>query len=149
MIETEDAILVSDRKQAQDVKEMVSILKSKKRKEVDEHLTTYRPWGSYTILEESERYKIKKIVVNIGEKLSLQRHQHRSEHWIVVKGAALVEIGGTENFIHENESAYVPKSVIHRLSNPGKIPLEMIEVQNGEYVGEDDIERMQDNYGRI
>jgi len=149
VIETEDAILVSDRKKSQDVKEIVQILKSQKRKEADEHVTTYRPWGSYTVLEESERYKIKKIVVNVGERLSLQRHQHRSEHWIVVKGAALVEIDGKEQYIHENESAYVPKSVVHRLSNPGKIPLEMIEVQNGEYVGEDDIERLEDNYGRV
>lgn len=148
VIETEDAILVSDRSKTQDVKEIVQILKTQKRKEADEHVTTYRPWGSYTILEESERYKIKKIVVNVGARLSLQRHQHRSEHWIVVKGTALVEIGGKEQYIHENESAYVPKSFIHRLSNPGRIPLEMIEVQNGEYTGEDDIERLEDNYGR-
>lgn len=148
VIETPDAILVSDRRHSQDVKEIVTKLKKDKRKEADEHATTYRPWGSYTVLEESERYKIKKIVVNQGEKLSLQRHQHRSEHWIVVKGTALVEIGGKEQYIHENESAYVPKSVVHRLSNPGKLPLEMIEVQNGEYVGEDDIERLEDNYGR-
>ncbi len=148
VIETPDAILISDRKQTQNVKEIVNILKDKKRKEAYDHLTTYRPWGKYTILEESERYKIKKITVNQGSSLSLQRHAHRSEHWIVVKGTALVVIDGRELFIHENESTFIPKSSLHRLSNPGKLPLEIIEVQNGEYVGEDDIERIDDNYGR-
>jgi len=149
IIETADAILVSDRKYAQNVREVVNILKSRNRKEADEHVTTYRPWGSYTVLEESERYKIKKIIVNPGATLSLQRHFHRSEHWVVVKGSASVKIGEKEMIIHENESAYVPKSTLHRLSNPGKIPLEIIEVQNGEYVGEDDIERVEDKYGRV
>lgn len=149
VIETEDAILVSDRKQAQDVKEIVNILKAKKRKEAEEHVTTHRPWGSYTVLEEGERYKIKKIVVNEGQTLSLQRHAHRSEHWVVVKGTAQVTVGDKQQMIHENESTYIPKSMAHRLGNPGKIPLEIIEVQNGEYVGEDDIERLEDNYGRI
>lgn len=148
VIETEDAILVSDRSRTQNVKEMVDLLKNKKRSEVVEHTTTYRPWGSYTILEASDRYKIKKIVVNQGASLSLQRHAHRSEHWVVVRGTALVQVGSDEIFVHENESTYIPKSTVHRLSNPGKIPLEIIEVQNGEYVGEDDIERIEDNYGR-
>jgi mannose-1-phosphate guanylyltransferase/mannose-6-phosphate isomerase len=148
VIETEDAILISDRKKAQDVKEIVTVLKNKNRKEVNEHTTTYRPWGHYTVLEESDRYKIKKIVVNQGAKLSLQRHAHRSEHWVVVKGTALVRLEDKEFPIHENESAYIPKSAVHRLSNPGRMPLEIIEVQNGEYVGEDDIERLEDNYGR-
>jgi len=148
VVETEDAILVAHRKASQKVKDMVQMLAKKNRPEVTEHLTVYRPWGSYTVLEESPRYKIKKIVVNVGAALSLQRHQHRSEHWIVVKGTALVEIDGKQQFVHENESVYVPKSTLHRLSNPGKIPLEMIEVQNGEYLGEDDIERFDDHYGR-
>ncbi|URA10509.1 cupin domain-containing protein [Thermospira aquatica] len=148
VVETEDAILIANRHQTQKVKDMVQLLTSHKRPEVSEHVTVYRPWGSYTVLEEAPRYKIKKIVVNVGAALSLQRHQHRSEHWIVVKGTALVEIDGKEQFVHENESVYVPKSTLHRLSNPGKIPLEMIEVQNGEYLGEDDIERFNDNYGR-
>ncbi|MFN4216721.1 MAG: mannose-1-phosphate guanylyltransferase/mannose-6-phosphate isomerase [Brevinematales bacterium] len=148
VVETEDAILIANRNQTQKVKDMVQLLASQKRPEVTEHVMVYRPWGSYTVLEEADRYKIKKIVVNVGAALSLQRHQHRSEHWIVVKGTALVEIDGKQQFVHENESVYVPKSALHRLSNPGKIPLEMIEVQNGEYLGEDDIERVTDNYGR-
>ncbi len=149
VIETEDAILISDRKRSQEVKQLVDMLKIKKRKEVNEHVTTYRPWGSYTVLDEGPRFKIKKIVVNIGASLSLQRHHHRSEHWVVVNGAAEVTIGNEKRFLHENESVYVPKSVMHRLINPGKTPLEIIEVQNGEYVGEDDIERFEDSYGRI
>lgn len=148
IVETDDAILIAKKGEAQKVKNIVNELKSLDRKEADEHVTTYRPWGSYTVLEEGPRYKIKRIVVNSLEKLSLQMHYHRSEHWVVVKGAAKVAIGGKEIFIHENESAYVPKSTLHRLENPGKVPLEIIEVQNGEYVGEDDIVRVEDIYGR-
>jgi len=149
VIETEDAILISDRSRSQEVKQLVETLKMKKRKEVEEHVTTYRPWGSYTVLDEGPRFKIKKIVVNIGASLSLQRHHHRSEHWVVVSGTAEVTIGDQTSFLHENESVYVPKSTMHRLINPGRTPLEIIEVQNGEYVGEDDIERFEDSYGRI
>lgn len=148
IVETEDAVLIAKRGEAQKVRDIVNILKKDSRKEIDEHITTYRPWGSYTVLEEGLRYKIKRIVVNPLERLSLQMHYHRSEHWVVVKGAAKVTIGEREILIHENESAYVPKSTLHRLENPGKIPLEIIEVQNGEYVGEDDIERFNDKYGR-
>lgn len=148
VMETDDAILIAKRGEAQKVKDIVNMLKRDARVEVEEHVTTYRPWGSYTILEDGPRYKIKRIVVNPREKLSLQMHYHRSEHWIVVKGTAKVSIGEKEVFIHENESAYVPKSTLHRLENPGKVSLEIIEVQNGEYVGEDDIVRIEDNYGR-
>lgn len=148
VVETGDAILIAKRGEAQKVKDIVNKLKKKGRKEASEHLTTYRPWGSYTILEEGPRYKIKRIVVNPCEKLSLQMHHHRSEHWVVVSGTAKVTIDSKEILIHENESAYVPKSTLHRLENPGKLPLEMIEVQNGEYVGEDDIVRVEDHYGR-
>ncbi len=148
VVETGDAILIAKRGEAQRVKELVSSLKRDGRKEAEEHLTTYRPWGNYTILEEGHRYKIKRIVVKPGAKLSLQMHHHRSEHWIVVKGTAKVQIGDRDIYIHENESAYVPKSTLHRLENPGKIPLEIIEVQNGEYVEEDDIVRFDDTYGR-
>ncbi|MGD9641750.1 MAG: mannose-1-phosphate guanylyltransferase/mannose-6-phosphate isomerase [Elusimicrobiales bacterium] len=148
IIDTPDALLVAKRGQAQRVKEVVDILKERKRKEVVEHMTTYRPWGSYTILEEDSRYKIKRIVVKPGHKLSHQLHYHRSEHWIIVKGTAKVTLGKTTSLVHENESTYVPKSTEHRLENPGKVPLEMIEVQNGEYVGEDDIVRYDDIYGR-
>ena len=148
IVETGDAILIAKKGDAQKVRDVVKSLKAQGRKEADEHLTTFRPWGNYTVLEEGHRYKIKRIVVKPGAKLSLQMHHHRSEHWIVVKGTARVRIGDREVYIHENESAYVPKSTLHRLENPGKIPLELIEVQNGEYVEEDDIVRFDDSYGR-
>lgn len=148
VVETDDAILIAKRGEAQKVKEIVNRLKGVKRREIEEHVTVYRPWGSYTVLEEGSRYKVKRIVVSPNKRLSLQRHYHRSEHWVVVKGTAKVKIGDREVFIRENESAYVPKSILHRLENQGKVPLEIIEVQNGEYVGEDDIERYEDDYGR-
>jgi mannose-1-phosphate guanylyltransferase/mannose-6-phosphate isomerase len=148
VIETDDAILVARRGDAQKVKDIVEMLNAKNRREASEHTTTYRPWGSYTILEDGERYKIKRIVVNRGETLSLQMHHHRSEHWVVIKGTARVTIGEELKFVHENESIYIPKSTLHRLENPGKVPLEIIEVQNGEYVAEDDIVRLDDKYGR-
>ncbi len=148
VVETDDAVLIAKKGETRKVKEIVDRLKQSKRKEASEHVTTYRPWGSYTILEQGPRYKIKRVVVNPGEKLSLQKHSHRSEHWVVVKGTAKATIGGEEIFIHENESAYVPKSTLHRLENGGKIPVEIIEVQNGEYMEEDDIERFDDDYGR-
>lgn len=148
IVDTDDALLVAKKGETQKVREIVNKLNSEKRKEASEHLTTYRPWGSYTILEEGERYKIKRIVVHPEARLSLQKHYHRSEHWVVIRGAAKVTIGDNEIIIHENESVYVPKSTLHRLENPGKVPLEIIEVQNGEYVGEDDIVRVDDMYGR-
>jgi mannose-1-phosphate guanylyltransferase/mannose-6-phosphate isomerase len=148
IIDTDDAVLVAKKGETQKVKEIVNKLKEGDRKEASEHVTTYRPWGSYTVLEESERYKIKRIVVNSGERLSLQMHYHRSEHWVIVKGTAKVTIGDLDKLVHENESVYIPKSTLHRLQNPGKVPLEIIEVQNGEYVGEDDIVRLDDVYGR-
>jgi mannose-1-phosphate guanylyltransferase/mannose-6-phosphate isomerase len=148
IVETDDAILITKRGHAQKVREVINKLKSEDRKEALEHVTTYRPWGSYTVLEEGPRYKIKRVVVNIGEKLSLQLHHHRSEHWVVIRGTAKVTVGDLEKLVHENESIYIPKSTLHRLGNPGKVPLEIIEVQNGEYVGEDDIVRFDDRYGR-
>jgi mannose-1-phosphate guanylyltransferase/mannose-6-phosphate isomerase len=148
IVDTDDAVLIAKKGETQKVREIVSKLAQANRKEVSEHVTTFRPWGSYTILEESERYKIKRIVVNPTARLSLQMHYHRSEHWVVVRGAAKVTLGDKEVVIHENESIYVPKSTLHRLENPGKVPLEIIEVQNGEYVGEDDIVRVDDIYGR-
>ncbi|HZV46826.1 MAG TPA: mannose-1-phosphate guanylyltransferase/mannose-6-phosphate isomerase [Thermodesulfovibrionales bacterium] len=148
IVDTDDAVLIAKKGETQKVREIVNKLNSDKRKEASEHLTTYRPWGSYTIFEEGERYKIKRIVVHPEARLSLQKHYHRSEHWVVVRGAAKVTIGDKEIIIHENESVYVPKSTLHRLENPGKVPLEIIEVQNGEYVGEDDIVRVEDMYGR-
>jgi len=148
IIDTDDAVLIAKKGETQKVREIVNRLTEAKRKEASDHITTYRPWGSYTILEEAERYKIKRIVVNPAARLSLQMHYHRSEHWVVVRGAAKVTIGDKETVIHENESVYVPKSTLHRLENPGRVPLEIIEVQNGEYVGEDDIKRVDDIYGR-
>jgi len=148
VVETDDALLITKRGDSQKVKEVVDLLQSQRRIEAVEHRTTYRPWGEYMILEEGPRYKIKRIVVKPLAKLSLQMHHHRSEHWIVVQGTAKVTIGDRDVFTHENESVYVPKSTPHRLENPGKVPLELIEVQNGEYVGEDDIQRFDDVYGR-
>jgi mannose-1-phosphate guanylyltransferase / mannose-6-phosphate isomerase len=148
VVETADALLISKRGEAQKVKDIVNQLKTEKRIEADEHLTCYRPWGSYTVLEVGPRYKIKRIVVNPGARLSMQMHYHRAEHWVVVTGAAKVTIADKEVILHENESVYVPKSAMHRLENPGRTPLEIIEVQSGEYVGEDDIVRVDDSYGR-
>ncbi|MBI4651327.1 mannose-1-phosphate guanylyltransferase/mannose-6-phosphate isomerase [Candidatus Desantisbacteria bacterium] len=148
VVETDDAILITKTGCSQKVKNIVEKLKTENRREESEHLTTYRPWGSYTILEEGEKYKIKRIVVNPGEKLSLQKHSYRSEHWVVVKGTAKVTIGDRKLSVNINESVYVPKLTLHRLENPDNVPLELIEVQNGEYLGEDDIVRINDIYGR-
>ncbi len=148
IVETEDALLVAKKGECQKVKDIVNTLCESCSSLSEDHVISYRPWGSFTLLERGDRYKIKRITVNPGASLSLQMHHHRSEHWIVVKGTAKVIIGETERFVHENESVYVPKSTIHRLENPGKIPLEMIEVQVGEYVEEDDIRRFEDVYGR-
>lgn len=148
IVETDDAILVAKKGETQKVKDIVNKLKECGRIEVDEHVTVYRPWGNYTVLDKGLRYKIKRIVVQPKARLSLQMHYHRSEHWVVVSGTAKVTIGSEEKVVHENESTYIPKSTIHRLENPGKVPLEIIEVQNGEYLGEDDIVRMDDTYNR-
>lgn len=149
VVETGDVILIVPLNHSEEVKHLVEDLRKKGRKEVEEHQIQYRPWGSFKILEEGPRYKIKHVLVKPGEKLSLQLHHHRSEHWVVIKGMAKIKIGEVEKFLHENESAYVPKSTLHRLENPGKVELELIEVQNGEYLGEDDIERFDDKYQDI
>ncbi len=148
VVETEDALFIGKKGESQRVKSLVEELVKLKRKEPDEHLTLHRPWGKFTILEEGDRYKIKRITVDPNQRLSLQMHYHRSEHWVVVKGTAKVTIGEEESIIHENESIYVPKGCVHRLENPGKVALQLIEVQVGEYVGEDDIVRFQDDYAR-
>lgn len=149
IIETKDAVLVAKRNEGQKVKEMVEKLALIGAKEVETHLTTQRPWGFYSILEEGKRYKIKRIHVDPQAKLSLQLHYHRSEHWVVVTGTAKVTINAKETIVHEGESIFVPKSSMHRVENPGKVPLEIIEVQVGEYLGEDDIIRLEDVYGRL
>ena len=148
VVETADAILVAKKGESQKVKEVVAQLKLQGRREADEHRTDYRPWGSYTILGEGADYKIKRIVVEPGQVLSLQMHHHRSEHWVVVSGTALVTIGEQEQLICDNESVFVPQTVKHRLANMGRIPLVLIEVQSGRYLGEDDIVRFEDVYGR-
>jgi len=148
VVDTPDATLVCSKDRAQDVKKVVDELKKRKAEEHLTHRTVYRPWGNYTVLEEGERYKIKRIVVNPGAKLSHQLHHHRSEHWVVVTGTARVSNGDKEYDVHPNESTYIPISTKHRLENLGKIPLQIIEVQNGEYLGEDDIVRFDDDYQR-
>jgi mannose-1-phosphate guanylyltransferase/mannose-6-phosphate isomerase len=148
VVETADAVLVAPLARAQDVKKIVTRIKADKKEEYRLHRTVYRPWGSYTILEEQPRYKIKRITVNPGAKLSLQMHHHRSEHWVVVKGTAKVTCGDNIFLVHENESTYISAGQNHRLENDGVIPLELIEVQNGSYLGEDDIVRLDDVYGR-
>lgn len=149
IVETDDALFLGKKGESQKVKELVEELKKQKSIEIKEHSTMQRPWGQYSILETGPRFKVKSIIVHPGQKLSLQMHYHRSEHWIVVSGTAKVTIGTEEKLLHENESIYISKSTVHRLENPGKVILEMIEVQVGEYTGEDDIVRFEDVYGRI
>jgi mannose-1-phosphate guanylyltransferase len=148
VIDTPDALLVAHRNRAQDVKHLYSALKAQGHEAHRLHRTVHRPWGTYTVLEEGQRFKIKRIEVKPGASLSLQMHHHRSEHWIVVSGMAKVVNGEQELFISTNESTYIPAGHKHRLENPGVIDLVMIEVQSGEYLGEDDIVRFQDIYGR-
>jgi mannose-1-phosphate guanylyltransferase/mannose-6-phosphate isomerase len=148
VVETADAVLVAPLSRSQDIKKIVTRLKDGNREEYLLHRTVYRPWGSYTILEEQPRFKIKRLTVNPGIKLSLQMHYHRSEHWVVVSGTAKVTCGDRIFLVHENESTYIPAGEKHRLENPGNIILELIEVQNGSYLGEDDIVRFADDFGR-
>jgi mannose-1-phosphate guanylyltransferase/mannose-6-phosphate isomerase len=148
VVDEKDALLICKKDRSEQVKEVVQRLKDSGDSRSDYHLTTYRPWGSYTVLEEGFFYKIKKITVLPGKKLSYQLHHHRSEHWIVVKGTALVIIDGVKNFVRSGESTYVKSGLKHRLENPGKVLLEVIEVQFGEYLEEDDITRFDDEYGR-
>ncbi|MDP1615561.1 MAG: mannose-1-phosphate guanylyltransferase/mannose-6-phosphate isomerase [Methylococcales bacterium] len=149
IIETNDAVMVAPKDRVQDVKIMVERLKQAKRTEAEWHRKVYRPWGHYDSVDEGERHKTKRILVKPGAKLSLQMHHHRAEHWIVVKGTALVSKGDETMLLSENQSTFIPLGIIHRLENPGVIPLEMIEVQSGSYLGEDDIVRYSDHYGRM
>ena len=148
IVATDDAILVAARDKAQDVRRVVDILKEAKRNEVDEHTRVYRPWGYYQGIDAGPRFQVKEICVNPGAKLSLQRHRHRAEHWIVVAGTATVTCGEKIFEVFENQSTYIPIGTVHRLENRGKVPLLLIEVQSGSYLGEDDIERLDDTYGR-
>jgi mannose-1-phosphate guanylyltransferase/mannose-6-phosphate isomerase len=148
VVTTADAVLVGARAKAEQVKLLVEQLKAQNRRAAVEHCRLYRPWGYYQDVDIAARYKVKRIVVKPGGKLSLQKHFHRSEHWVVVRGTAEVTLGEDVRCVHENESIYIPIGSIHRLANPGKIPLELIEVQVGSYLGEDDIVRLDDVYGR-
>jgi mannose-1-phosphate guanylyltransferase / mannose-6-phosphate isomerase len=149
VVSTTDAVLVSARAKAEQVKTLVEQLKENNYRAGVEHRRIYRPWGYYQDVDSAPRYRVKRIVVKPGSKLSLQKHFHRSEHWVVVKGTAEVTLGNDVRSVHENESIYIPIGSVHRLANPGKIPLELIEVQVGSYLGEDDIVRMADVYGRV
>jgi mannose-1-phosphate guanylyltransferase/mannose-6-phosphate isomerase len=148
VVETPDAVLVAHRDRIESVKELVSQLKKTGRAEVDTHRKVYRPWGWYDSVDSGPRFQVKRIVVNPGASLSLQLHHHRAEHWVVVTGTARVTRGDETFIVSENQSTYIPLGVKHRLENPGKVPLEMIEIQSGAYLGEDDIVRFEDTYGR-
>ena len=148
IVETRDAILISDKKSSQKVKKIVNHLKKNKIPEGQTHAKVYRPWGNYLSLAEENTWQVKLIMIKPGEKISLQKHHHRSEHWIVVSGTARVEVDNKVELLCENQSVYIPLGSKHRLSNPGKISLTLIEVQSGSYIGEDDIVRFEDVYGR-
>ncbi len=148
VVTTPDAVLVVPRERAEEVKGLVALLKQAGRPEATNHRRCHRPWGYYDAVDVGERFQVKRLVVTPGGTLSLQRHLHRSEHWVVVRGTAEVTIGEVKKIVHENESAYIPMGAVHRLSNPGKIALELIEVQTGSYFGEDDIIRLDDVYRR-
>jgi mannose-1-phosphate guanylyltransferase/mannose-6-phosphate isomerase len=148
IVDTKDAVLVAPRDQVQDVKKIVGQLKAQNRGEAVCHAKVYRPWGDYETIDMADRYQVKRITVKPGAKLSLQKHYHRAEHWTVVSGTAIVTKGTDEILLKEDQSIYIPLGTMHRLENPGKIPLELIEVQSGPYLGEDDIVRFDDVYGR-
>jgi mannose-1-phosphate guanylyltransferase/mannose-6-phosphate isomerase len=148
VVETADAVMVAHKSQAQEVKKLVELIKADGRTQHQSHRRVYRPWGCYESIDAGERFQVKRITVNPGAALSLQMHHHRAEHWVVVKGTAMVTSGEQQILLTENQSTYIPIGVKHRLKNPGAIPLELIEVQSGSYLGEDDIVRFEDVYGR-
>ncbi len=149
IVNTKDALLVTHKGESQNVKAIVKQLKDQNRSEATLHREVYRPWGKYDSVDCSDRFQVKRITVKPGAKLSVQMHYHRAEHWIVVSGTAKVQIGDKEQFVTENESVYIPVTTVHALENPGKVDLELIEVQSGSYLGEDDIVRFEDRYGRV
>lgn len=148
VVETKDAVLVADKSKVQQVKQVVEQLKQSNRIESSSHREVYRPWGKFDSVDEAKRFKVKRITVKPGAKLSLQMHHHRAEHWVVVSGTAKVKNGDSELILTENQSTYIPIGAVHSLENPGKVDLELIEVQSGSYLGEDDIVRFEDKYGR-
>jgi len=149
VIDTQDALLVADKRKSQDIKSITHILKEQNAKEMHHHTKVLRPWGWYETITECERFLVKRILVQEGKSLSLQMHHHRSEHWVVVKGTAKVTKGEESFLLAENQSTYIPIGVVHRLENVGKMPLEIIEVQSGSYLSEEDIVRFEDQYGRV
>ncbi len=149
IVDTKDAVMIAHKDKVQDVKAIVAQLKAQNRNEWKIHREVYRPWGKYDSIDTGERYQVKRITVKPGEKLSLQMHHHRAEHWIIVSGTAKVTLSDNARLVTENESIYIPIGMTHSLENPGKLPLEMIEVQSGSYLGEDDIVRFEDRYGRV
>lgn len=149
IVETADAVMVAPKDRVHEVKQIVDQLKHKDRSEAEYHRKVYRPWGHYSSVDNGERHQTKRIVVKPGAKLSVQKHHHRAEHWVIVKGTALVTKADEKVLLTENESIYIPLGVVHCLENPGVIPLEMVEVQSGSYLGEDDIVRYNDQYGRV
>ncbi|MDX1633420.1 MAG: cupin domain-containing protein, partial [Marinobacter sp.] len=149
IVETDDVVLVADRSKVQDVKKLVAQVKAQGRLEHRFHKKVHRPWGTYEGIAMGGRFPGKRITVNPGAALSLQKHHHRAEHWVVVRGTAMVNRGNEELLLTEDQSTYIPLGVTHRLTNPGVIPLELIEVQTGSYLGEDDIVRFQDTYNRV
>jgi mannose-1-phosphate guanylyltransferase/mannose-6-phosphate isomerase len=149
VVATDDAVLVADADSATKVSGLVMTLRKRNRTEPDHHTTGYRPWGNYRTVDAGERFQVKRITVKPGAKLSLQKHYHRAEHWVVVHGTAMVQRGEERMLVRENESVYIPIGTEHRLENPGKVPLQLIEVQSGPYLGEDDIVRIEDTYGRV
>jgi mannose-1-phosphate guanylyltransferase/mannose-6-phosphate isomerase len=148
VVATRDAVMVAARHRVEEVREMVKVLEAEDRPEVSTHAKVFRPWGSYESVDHGKRYQVKRITVVPGGKLSLQKHRHRAEHWVVVHGIAKVTIDDFTKTLHDNESAYIPLGAVHRLENPGDEPLDLIEVQSGDYLGEDDIIRLEDVYGR-
>lgn len=149
IVQTKDALLVAQQDNVQDIKKIVEILKKQKRSEHISHREVYRPWGRYDSVERGDRYQVKRITVKPGECLSTQMHHHRAEHWVVVAGTAKVTCGDRSYFVTENESTFIPVGTVHTLENPGKIPLEVIEIQSGVYLDDDDIVRLSDKYGRV
>src|SRR5207245_596470 len=148
VVATQDAVLVSRQRDANGLKRLVAKLKTVAPQVTEDHIRVHRPWGSYQSVDNGDRHQVKRIVVKPGGRLSLQKHHHRAEHWIVVRGTARVTVNETVKSVHENESIYIPMGAVHRMENPGKIMLELIEVQTGSYLGEDDIIRIEDDYQR-
>jgi mannose-6-phosphate isomerase-like protein (cupin superfamily) len=148
VVASQDAVLVTRRSEADGMRRLVGAVKQMEPRVTEDHLKVHRPWGSYHALDSGERYQVKGIVVKPGHRLSLQRHKHRAEHWVVVRGTAKVTVGETVKMLHENESIYIPLGAAHRLENPGETALELIEVQTGSYLGEDDIVRLEDGFSQ-